>query len=157
AEEVPQAFHEDASSLPLTDEPAAPAAEAASPATGRAGVSLCMIVKNEEHHLPDCLRSAADLFDEVIVVDTGSADRTREVAAHFGARVFDLPWPDSFGAARNESLRHATGRWVLWLDADDRLDEDNRAKLRSVLAGLGEERDAYAMKVRSVLDAGRTA
>jgi GT2 family glycosyltransferase len=159
-EEVPQAFREDASSLPLTDAPVLPARVAATvgaPAAGRPRVSLCMIVKNEEHHLPDCLRSVAGLFDEMIVVDTGSADRTRDVARNFGACVFDFPWPDSFGAARNESLRHAGGQWILWLDADDRLDDDNRRRLRDVLAGLGEERDAYAMKVRSVLDAGRTA
>ena len=162
AEEVPQAFHEDASSLPFNDElTASPAPEApvevAPVPVGRPRVSLCMIVKNEEHHLPDCLRSVAGLFDEMIVVDTGSADRTREIARGFGARVFDFPWPNSFGAARNESLRHASGQWILWLDADDRLDADNRRRLQDVLAGLGEERDAYAMKVRSVLDAGRTA
>jgi GT2 family glycosyltransferase/predicted Zn-dependent protease len=121
------------------------------------GVSLCMIVRDEEHHLPDCLRSAAGLFDDIVIVDTGSKDRTREVAREHGARVFDHPWPDSFGAARNESLRHARGKWVLWLDADDRLDEENRRKLRAVLSGLGDEPDAYAMKVRSVLDARRSA
>jgi glycosyltransferase involved in cell wall biosynthesis len=122
----------------------------------RPHVSLCMIVRNEEHHLPDCLRSAADLVDELIVVDTGSQDRTRELAREFGARVFDFPWPDSFGRARNESLSHARGKWILWLDADDRLDEENRQHLKAVLAALGDGRDAYAMKVRSALDPNRT-
>src|SRR5207249_9840407 len=79
---------------------------------GAARVSLCMIVKNEEDNLPACLASAAGLFHEVIVVDTGSTDRTREIAAACGARVFDFPWVDSFAAARNESLRHATGDWA---------------------------------------------
>jgi GT2 family glycosyltransferase/predicted Zn-dependent protease len=115
-------------------------------------VSLTMIVKNEEATLPNCLSTAGDLFDEVIVVDTGSTDGTREAAARFGARLFDFPWVDSFAAARNEALRHARGRWVMWLDADDILDEENRQRLRSVLAGLGDEPDAYAMKVRSALD-----
>jgi glycosyltransferase involved in cell wall biosynthesis len=119
-------------------------------------VSLCMIVRNEEHHLPDCLRSVAGLFDEIVVVDTGSNDATRQIAQGFDARVVDFPWPDSFGLARNESLRHARGKWVLWLDADDRLDADNRERLAAVLANLGDERDAYAMKVRSVLDAQRS-
>jgi glycosyltransferase involved in cell wall biosynthesis len=119
--------------------------------------SLCMIVRNEEHHLPDCLRSVKDLFDQVVVTDTGSTDRTREIAAEFGAQVIDFPWPDSFGAARNESLRHATGDWVMWLDADDRLDEENRQHLTTVLDSLGDELDAYAMKVRSVLDAAGTS
>jgi GT2 family glycosyltransferase/tetratricopeptide (TPR) repeat protein len=120
-------------------------------------VSLCMIVRNEADHLPDCLRSVAGLFKQTVVVDTGSTDNTREIARQFGAHVVDFPWPDSFGAARNESLRHARGRWILWLDADDRLDEDNRRKLQALLAGLGDERDAYVLKVRSVLDGQRTS
>jgi glycosyltransferase involved in cell wall biosynthesis/predicted Zn-dependent protease len=121
------------------------------------GVSLCLIVKNEERNLPDCLASVQGIFDEIIVVDTGSADATRQVAERFGARVFEFPWVDSFAAARNEAVRHARHQWILWLDADDRIDEDNRGRLRQLLAGLGDERDAYALKVRSVLDAGRTA
>jgi tetratricopeptide (TPR) repeat protein len=108
-----------------------------------------MIVRNEEKNLEACLASAADLVDEVIVTDTGSADRTKEIAARFGAKVVDFPWVDSFAAARNESLRHATGAWVWWLDADDRIDEENRAKLRALFAQLGDENVAYVMKVRS--------
>jgi len=155
--------------------PPAEAAEAAAPAPhgdgepvpvvapaladdpARTGVSLCMIVRNEEANLPDCLRTAEGLFDEIVVVDTGSTDGTREAARRFGAKVFEFPWVDSFGAARNESVRCASGKWIMWLDADDRLDADNRERLRKVLAGLGEERDAYAVQVRSVLDADRTA
>jgi tetratricopeptide (TPR) repeat protein len=109
-------------------------------------VSLCLIVKNEEGNLPACLESAADLVDEVVVVDTGSTDRTREVAARFGARVFDFPWVDDFAAARNEAVRHAIGDWIFWLDADDRLDEENRGRLRLLLAGLKDEDVAYVMK-----------
>ena len=81
----------------------------------RPRVSLCLIVKNEEAHLPACLRSAADLVDEIVVVDTGSTDRTREVAAELGAKVYDYPWSDDFAAARNESLRHAGGNWIFWI------------------------------------------
>ncbi len=127
------------------------------PAEGRPHTSLCMIVKNEEKNLPDCLRSVEGLFGEIVIADTGSADNTRDVARRFGARVVEFPWCDSFGAARNASLGAATGKWVMWLDADDRLDEENRRRLRDVLTGLGDELDAYAMKVRSVLDPGRTA
>jgi GT2 family glycosyltransferase/Tfp pilus assembly protein PilF len=116
-------------------------------------VSLCMIVKNEEKHLPGCLASAADLFEEIVIVDTGSTDRTKEIAANFGARLADFPWVDHFGAARNECLRYATGRWIMWLDADDRLDSDNRPRVQNLFASLGEEMAAYAMKVRSALDA----
>jgi len=66
----------------------------------RPRVSLCMIVKNEEQNVGDCLKTSADLVDEVVVVDTGSTDRTREIAASRGARVFDFPWVDDFSAAR---------------------------------------------------------
>ena len=111
-----------------------------------ARVSLCMIVKDEERNLPDCLRPVADLVSEIVVVDTGSTDRTREVAAGFGARVFDVPWKDSFAAARNESLRLATRDWVFWLDADDRLDPQNRQRLQVLFAGLRDENVAYLMK-----------
>jgi glycosyltransferase involved in cell wall biosynthesis/tetratricopeptide (TPR) repeat protein/predicted O-methyltransferase YrrM len=120
----------------------------------RQRISLCLIVKNEEHNLPTCLESVADLVDEVVVVDTGSADATKEVARRYRARVFDFPWVDSFATARNESLRHATGDWVLWMDADDRLDDVNREKLRVLLAGLGDDRDCYVMKCRCLPDPG---
>src|SRR5262249_35977342 len=111
--------------------PTAIASRVKSPARPR--VSLCLIVRNEEANLPACLGSSADLVDEVVVVDTGSIDRTKEVAARLGARVFDFPWVDSFAAARNESLRHATGEWIFWLDAADRLDEENHQRLRALL------------------------
>ena len=116
-------------------------------------ISLCLIVKNEAANLPACLQSAADLVDEIIVVDTGSTDRTKEVAAGLGARVFDFAWCDSFAAARNESLRHATGAWIFWLDGDERLDEANRAKFRALRAGLNGEWLAFVMKQRSAPDA----
>jgi glycosyltransferase involved in cell wall biosynthesis len=92
-----------------------------------ARVSLCLIAKNEEANLPACLPSVAGLVEEMIVVDTGSTDRTKEVAAQLGARVFDFTWVDSFAAARNESLRHATGDWILWLDGDELFTEADRS------------------------------
>src|SRR5579871_3641923 len=115
-------------------------------------VSLCMIVKNEEANLPACLRSVADLVGEMILVDTGSTDRTREVARSLGARVYDFAWVDDFAAARNESIRHATGPWVFWLDGDEALDEANRQRLRALFAGLGDAPAGYVMKQRSVSD-----
>jgi GT2 family glycosyltransferase/predicted Zn-dependent protease len=149
-----------ASSLPATDphqdEKAAPPPTVAVVEVQK-GKSLCMIVRNEEPHLPDCLRSVADLFDQIVIADTGSTDRTRDIAREFGARVVDFPWVDSFSAARNASLRHATGKWIMWLDADDRLDAENHQRLRQLLGSLGDELDAYAMKVRSALDGRRTA
>jgi GT2 family glycosyltransferase/Tfp pilus assembly protein PilF len=120
--------------------------------TKRSRVSLCMIVKNEEANLPGCLLSVADLVDEVIIVDTGSTDETKAVAVQFGAKVHDFIWIDDFAAARNESLRHATGDWIFWMDGDDRLDEDSRRKLRALFDTLTNENAAYAMKCRCLPD-----
>jgi tetratricopeptide (TPR) repeat protein len=108
--------------------------------------SLTMIVRDEEHNLPACLASVSGLFGEIIIVDTGSIDATKEIASRFGAKVVDFPWCDDFAAARNEALRHATGTWVFWLDADDRLDADNHERLRKLLTDLQEENVAYVMK-----------
>ena len=102
-------------------------------------VSLCMIVKNEEKALGDCLSSVKPFVDEIIVVDTGSADRTVEIAESYGATVFHYPWSDDFSAARNESLAHATGDWIFWMDADDTLPKECGERLRD-LAFLAEER-----------------
>ena len=74
----------------------------------RPKVSLTMIVRDEEDNLPACLDSAAGLFDEVVVVDTGSTDRTREIALAHGAKVFEFPWVDSFSAARNTEEKSVT-------------------------------------------------
>jgi glycosyltransferase involved in cell wall biosynthesis len=115
-----------------------------------------MIVKNEEANLPACLESGAGLVAEIIVIDTGSSDRTREVAASLGARVVNFPWQDSFSDARNESIRHATGEWVLWLDADDRIDAANRQKLEAVLSSLHDADVAVNMRTRLHWGSGRT-
>ncbi len=86
-------------------------------------LSACLIVKNEEQHLERCLKSLAGHVDEIIVVDTGSTDRTVEIAESFGAKIGHFEWCDDFAAARNESLKLATGDWVLWIDADEEVDE----------------------------------
>ncbi|HKM54252.1 MAG TPA: glycosyltransferase family 2 protein, partial [Isosphaeraceae bacterium] len=109
-------------------------------------VSLTMILKDEESNLPTCLSTVTDLVDEIVIVDTGSTDRTREIALEFGARVVDFTWVDDFSAARNESLRHATGRWILWLDADEWLADEDRQRLRNLLARLGDEKHGYIMQ-----------
>lgn len=130
---------------PLFSVVSAPAGIAAKPRK-----SLTMIVKNEEKNLRDCLLCVRDLVDEMIVVDTGSSDRTKEIAAEMGAKVFDFPWVDSFAAARNEAIGHATGDWIFWLDADDRMDEANRQKLKRLFDNIGLENTAYDMKCRCV-------
>ncbi len=111
-----------------------------------ARVSLTVIVKNEAVILGRCLASVRDLVDETIIVDTGSSDNTKEIAQQHGARVFDLPWPNSFAAARNESIRHASAQWILWLDADEILDEANHPKCCQLFAGLRDDNTAFALK-----------
>jgi glycosyltransferase involved in cell wall biosynthesis/ADP-heptose:LPS heptosyltransferase/predicted O-methyltransferase YrrM/Tfp pilus assembly protein PilF len=103
------------------------------PATPR--LSVCLIVKNEEQFLPQCLKSIRGLAAEVIVVDTGSTDRTVEIAREFGAGIYSLAWSDDFSAARNAALEHATGDWILILDADEELPESQHAKLRKDMEG----------------------
>src|SRR2546427_10591625 len=99
-----------------------------------ARISLTMIVKNEERALPACLEAARPWVDEIVVVDTGSTDRTREIAAGFGARVHEWAWRDDFAAARNESLRHTTGDWILALGADEVLSPELGPALRRASA-----------------------
>jgi tetratricopeptide (TPR) repeat protein len=108
-----------------------------------------MIVKNEEDHLPRCLASVQGLADEVVVVDTGSTDRTVEIAQSFGAKVGHFTWCDDFAAARNESLRQCTGDWVLILDADEAVDPKDHAALRALLREEGPQ--AYRLCLRSYL------
>lgn len=93
-------------------------------------LSLCMIVRDEERFLGAALESARGSVDEAIVVDTGSRDRTREIARAAGARVLDFAWCDDFSAARNAGLEAAGGTHILVLDADERLAGDARAALR---------------------------
>ncbi|MBD2595288.1 glycosyltransferase [Nostoc spongiaeforme FACHB-130] len=82
-------------------------------------ISLCMIVKNEETTLPKCLNSVKDFVDEMVVLDTGSSDRTPEIAQQFGAKVHHFQWTNNFSTARNAALKYVTGDWVLVLDADE--------------------------------------
>ena len=82
-------------------------------------ISACMIVKDEERDLPACLASLEDLADEIVVYDTGSSDRTRDIARQAGATVIEGHWDDDFGRARNAALAECTGRWILHIDADE--------------------------------------
>ena len=96
-------------------------------------ISLCMIVKNEEKYIAACLKSAALLVDEIILVDTGSTDSTLEIAEGFQARIFHYPWKENFAHARNYSLAQATGEWILVLDADEALYHEDIEKLKHIV------------------------
>jgi tetratricopeptide (TPR) repeat protein len=96
-------------------------------------LSLCMIVKNEAKNLPQCLNSAKSIVDEMIVLDTGSTDDTVAIAQSLGAIVHQFTWTQNFATARNESLKHATGDWILVLDADEVLAPDIAPLIRQVM------------------------
>ncbi|MDZ7260789.1 MAG: glycosyltransferase [candidate division KSB1 bacterium] len=110
-------------------------------------LSLCMIVKDEEKFLGRCLESVKDIMDEIIIVDTGSQDRTVAIARGYGAKVIHHQWQDDFAAARNEALKHATGQWILMLDADEELDEVNKKKLLQIVKA--NQGMAYFLNFRS--------
>ncbi|MCM0593934.1 MAG: glycosyltransferase [Gloeotrichia echinulata DVL01] len=96
-------------------------------------LSLCMIVKNEAATLPKCLSSVQNVVDEIVVVDTGSSDRTVEIATAYGAKVHRFQWCNDFSAARNAALKYVTGDWILVLDADETLTPEIVPQIRSVI------------------------
>src|SRR5262245_2430660 len=96
-------------------------------------LSAALIVKNEERCLERCLQSLQDLVDEVVVVDTGSTDRTREIASDCGARLYDFAWVDDFAAARNHALDLARGEWIFYIDADERVRPCSPCEFRAQL------------------------
>ena len=96
-------------------------------------VSLCMIARNEQRFLADCLRCAKDAVDEIVLVDTGSTDDTIAIAQSFGAKVLHRAWDEDFSAPRNFGMQHATGDWILVLDADEFLVDDACQRIRELV------------------------
>lgn len=132
-----------------------PARAPTAPWAGRAPrVSLCMIAKNEQRFLGECLARAKDAVDEIVLVDTGSTDDTVAIAESFGAKVVHTTWPDDFSAPRNIGLQAATGDWILVLDADEFLQPGACERIRDAV------RDAkvlgYHMRFVNVYGEGRT-
>lgn len=113
-------------------------------------ISACLIAKNEEKNLPKCLDSLKGIVDEIVVVDTGSTDKTIEIAESYGAIIGHFPWINDFSAARNHALTLATGEWALWIDADEQLDPScleafHKAIIRSHIGG-------YSIEIVNYLD-----
>ncbi|MBQ2947947.1 MAG: glycosyltransferase family 2 protein [Clostridia bacterium] len=108
-------------------------------------ISLCMIVRNEEGCLDACLQSVLGAVDEIVILDTGSTDGTKDIARKYTDRVYDYVWEDDFSAARNASLSLARKPYLLWLDADDVLDPPEREKLIALKRELNGEIDAVMM------------
>lgn len=108
-------------------------------------ISLCFICKNEEKTLGKCLDTVGHLVDEVIVVDTGSTDDTKRIAATYGCKIYDFEWIDDFAAARNYAFSKATSDYIFWLDADDVLLEVDREKFSKLKETLDTSVDAVSM------------
>ncbi|WP_410993782.1 glycosyltransferase [Bacillus cereus] len=115
-------------------------------------ISLCMIVKNEEDNLEKCLQSIKGIPDEIIIVDTGSTDRTKEIALQWTLHVLDFEWHDDFSAARNFAFQKATKEYIFWLDADDMLLPQDAQKLLELKKSIDPSIDAVSMAYHTLLD-----
>lgn len=123
-------------------------------------ISACMIVRNEEKYLGDALASIKDVVDEIVIVDTGSTDKTVEIAKSYGARVEIHPWKDDFSLHRNQSISMATKDWIMIFDADDRLFEGDMIRehlaeakselVQAVIINKGELRDMVMYQIRFI-------
>lgn len=116
-------------------------------------LSVCLIVKNEEQYLGDCLTSIQDVADQIIVVDTGSTDNTIAIAESFGAEVHHFTWCDDFAAARNESIKYATSEWILWIDADEQLIPESKHALKKLLV-FERQPVLYKIRIRNLKEDG---
>ena len=117
------------------------------------GISLCMIVKNEERFLRECLESVKDVVDEINIVDTGSTDRTVEIAREYGANVIFREWRNDFAWARNEAIQMATKRWTFVLDADEELEAESVSLVRSLRTAPAQIACVYINIVNIIDDA----
>ncbi len=109
-------------------------------------ISLCMIVKNEEDTLGWCLKSVCEIVDEIVIVDTGSNDKTKEIAKKYTNNIYDFKWIDDFAAARNYSFSKATKDYILWLDADDIILKEDKNKFKQLKNNLDSSVDVVMMK-----------
>ncbi len=113
-------------------------------------LSLCMITKNEEKNIKACLDSMVNIADEIIIVDTGSTDRTIEIAKSYGAKVFSYKWNDDFSEARNISLEKATKDWIIVLDGDEVLPKEDGKKLKNIINATSME--ALYLRLENIVD-----
>lgn len=115
-------------------------------------LSLCMIVKNEEQYIEQCLESVKPCVGEIVVVDTGSTDKTVDIALAHGAKVYHHPWEDDFSKHQNQSVDYATGNWILQMDGDEALDKSGCRMLREVIKE--SEADAFLVSIHSYFNQG---
>ena len=112
-------------------------------------VSVCMIIKDEEKYLARCLASVKPIVDEIIVVDTGSTDRSKDIAIAFGARVYDYEWQNDFAEARNYSISKASGGWILILDGDEVISALDHAHFSKIVQKTPRAPIAYSIITRN--------
>lgn len=117
-------------------------------------LSVCMIIKNEQDFLDGCLRSIQDVADEIIILDTGSTDKSLDIARKYKAKIHTFDWIDDFSTARNESIRQASGDWILWLDADERLLPESVPELKKLLKPESKPL-AYILQIQNLLPDGK--
>ena len=117
-------------------------------------ISLCMIVKNEEKILRRCLDSLKGIYDEAIIVDTGSTDQTKAIAKEYTDKVYDFEWVDDFSKARNFAMSKATCDYIYMADADEVLDEENRKKFLLLKQALDGEVEVVQMNYVNQLGNG---
>lgn len=110
-------------------------------------ITACIISKNEESLLPQCLSSISDWVDEIIIVDTGSTDRTIAIAKQYGAKVYTHLWQNDFSLHRNQSISYATGDWILIIDCDEKISSD-MSKFKDRLAMIPDNVAALVVRVR---------
>lgn len=115
-------------------------------------ISLCMIVKNEEMNLKRCLDSVAGLVEEIVIMDTGSTDRTVGIASEYTSKVYSHPWKDDFSDARNYSFSKASMDYCMWMDADDILEEAERENFLQLKQSLSPDIDIVMMKYHTAFD-----
>lgn len=114
-------------------------------------ISVCMIVKNEEEVLERCLACVAEIADELIIVDTGSTDKTKQIAARYTSLIYDFPWNDDFSAARNFSFSKASKEYIYTADVDEVIDGENRQKFLALKESLSPEIEIVQMKYANQL------
>ncbi len=119
---------------------------------GMISVSLCMIVRDEEKVLERCLSGVRDLVDEIIIVDTGSKDRTKEIAGQYTKKIYSFPWTDDFSEARNFSFSKASMEYCMWMDADDVLSEKDRGAFLKLKRELSPDTDIVMMRYDTGFD-----
>ena len=107
----------------------------------KVSLSLCMIVKDEAKTLERCLNSVKSFINEIIIVDTGSKDETKIIASRFNAKIYDFKWINDFSAARNFSFSKATSDYIMWLDGDDYINDDDIRKIKLLLENMDDSYD----------------